>query len=97
MTCLMKTSGTERELAARDIAGRLSKLGYRLGRLPHVKIQKWREKVMIEPTAKNLAVQRYLLALRLVQGKEPNEAAKFLLHNAAALYPAEFPKKASFK
>jgi hypothetical protein len=97
MTSLMKTSGMDRELAARDIAGRLSKLGYRLGRLPHVKIQKWREKMMAEPAAENLAVQRYLLALTLVEGKEPSEAANFLLANAAALSPAEFPKKGAFK
>jgi hypothetical protein len=96
-TSLMKNREIDRELAARDIAGRLSKLGYRLGRLPHVKIQKWREKMMAEPAAENLAVQRYFHALRLVEGKEPSEAANFLLANAAALYPAEFPKKGTFK
>lgn len=97
MTSLMRNREISRELAARDIAGRLNKLGYRLGRLSHVKLEKWREKMMTESVLENLAVQRYQLALRLVKDMKPDEAATFLLQNLTALYPAEFPKKGTFK
>jgi hypothetical protein len=95
MTIVM--NGMGREAAARNIAGRLSKLGYRLGRIPHVKIAKWREKMMSESPSENLAVQRYELALKLVKDLEPNKAAEFLLDSLRTLCPAEFPKKGAFK
>ena len=96
MTILMKNGEMSRELAARDIAARLSKLGYRLGRIPHVKIAKWREKMMTESRRENLAVQRYELALELVKELEPDKAVEFLLKNVQTLSPAEFPKKGAF-
>jgi hypothetical protein len=94
MTTLMARPEMSRDLAARDIARRLSVMGY--GKIQAVQVKKWREKMMTERAAENLAVQRYELALKWVEGKEPTEAVKFLLGDLPALYPANFPRRGAF-
>jgi hypothetical protein len=96
MTSLMTDRKMSRELASRNIARRLSEMGYRSRKIGHVQIAKWREKMMTERAAENLAVQRYEFALTWVEGKEPREAVKFLLDNLQALCPTDFPKKGTF-
>jgi hypothetical protein len=91
MTSLMKSSEMDRDLAARNIARRLNEMGYGPGRLTAVQLAKWREKMMTERAAENLAVQRYELALKCVQELEPAEAARFLLSNLPILHPMYFP------
>ena len=49
--------------------------------------------MMTERAAENLAVARYQLALAQVKGKDPAEAAEFILANIPALYPPQIPKK----
>lgn len=95
MTCLMEGGQMARIDAAREVASRLSRLGYRLGRIPHGRIAKWREEMMRESARENLAVQRYQHALKAVKemGMDATAAVSFLLGNLPLLYPAEFPKK----
>jgi len=93
MTLLMEgRHGMSLEQAGREIASRLSKLGYRGGRISHQKIAKWREKMMTESVRENLAVQRYELALTWVKGLDAAAAVNFLLSCLPSLHPAEFPK-----
>ena len=91
MTKRMEAREISREQAARDIARRLGELGYQPGRIQYNQIEDWRDKMREGDTA-SLAVQRYRLALKLVEPKGPIEGAKFLLGNLPALYPANFPK-----
>jgi hypothetical protein len=58
-----------------------------------LQVAKWREKMMTELAAENLAVARYQLALEQVKGKTPAEGAKFLLANMSALHPPRIPRK----
>jgi hypothetical protein len=95
MTSLMKASEMDRDLAARNIARRLSEMGYGPGKLTAVQLAKWREKMMTERAAENLAVQRYELALKWVKELEPAEAVRFLLSNLPILHPTYFPKRRS--
>jgi hypothetical protein len=91
MTKRMEALEISREQAARDIARRLSELGYQPGRIQHGQIEDWRDKMM-EGDFTSLAVQRYRLALKWVESKQPIEGVKFLLGNLPSLYPANFPK-----
>ncbi len=89
-------AGKSRNDASRDIAGQLNKMGYRGGsgnRIEASQVSKWREKMMTERAAENLAVARYQLALEQVKGMTPGEAAKVLLANMLALHPPTIPKK----
>jgi hypothetical protein len=95
MTLQMK-AGKSRDDAADEIANRLNRMGYRHpsgDRIEGSQVAKWREKMMTERAAENLAVARYQLALERVKGMEAAEAAKFLLSNMPALYPPKIPKK----
>ena len=92
MTSLMKSPEMDRDLAARNIARRLKEMGYSPGNLTAVQLAKWREKMMTERAAENLAVQRYELALKCVKELAPAEAVKFLLSNLPILHPTYFPK-----
>jgi hypothetical protein len=91
MTKRMEGPEISRELAARDIARRLSELGYQPERIQFGQIEDWRDKMM-EGDFTSLAVQRYRLALKWVESKQPIEGVKFLLGNLPALYPANFSK-----
>lgn len=93
MTCLMEQQGMSLDLAARDIATRLRRLGYPAGRISHRNIAKWREKMMTERAAENLGVQRYQLALKSTRQMTANEAVTFLLNSLTTLSAGEFPKK----
>jgi len=93
MTVLMERGGMDRERAAREVARRLSKLGYRRGNISYSNIAKWREKMMTERAAENLAVQRYELGLQSVKDMEPGKALKLLVDNLPTLHPAEFANK----
>jgi hypothetical protein len=96
MTLLVKGGGISRNDAARDIASRLTKLGYRDSsgnRFTGAQIAKWREKMMTERAAENMAVARYQLALEWVKAKETCEAVEFLLRSMPAFHPPNFPKK----
>ena len=92
MTSLMKSPEMDRDLAARNIARRLKEMGYSPGNLTAVQLAKWREKMMTERAAENLAVQRYELALKCVEELAPAEAVKFLLSNLPILHPTYFAK-----
>ena len=91
-------AGKSRKDASHEIAARLNRMGYRdsLGNpIEGAQVAKWREKMMTERAAENLAVARYELALEQVKGMAPGEAAKFLLTNMPALNPPTIPKKAT--
>jgi hypothetical protein len=91
-------AGKSRKEASREIATRLSKMGYRdsLGNpVEAAQVAKWREKMMTERAAENLAVARYQLALEQVKGMAPSEGSKFLLANMPELHPPTGPKKAA--
>jgi hypothetical protein len=95
MTLLM-TAGTKREDAGREIARHLERMGYRHAsgdRISASQIAKWRERMMTERAAENLAVARYQLALEQVKGQDAAAAANFILANIPALYPPQIPKK----
>jgi len=95
MTLLM-TAGTKREDAGREIARHLERMGYRHAsgdRISGSQIAKWRERMMTERAAENLAAARYQLALEQVKGQDPAAAANFILANIPALYPPQIPKK----
>jgi hypothetical protein len=94
MTLQMK-AGKSRDDAAGEIANRLSRMGYRHpsgDRLEGSQVAKWREKMMTERAAENLAVARYQLALQQVKGMNPAEGVTRLLANIPALYPLKIPK-----
>jgi len=91
MTKRMEAVEVSREQAGRDIARRLGELGYQPGRIQATQIEDWRDKMREGDTA-SLAVQRYRLALKLVEPKQPVEGVKFLLGNLPSLYPVNFPK-----
>jgi hypothetical protein len=94
MTCLLK-QGMKREGAARDIARRLTKMGYRSNEgneFTASQIAKWREKMMTERAAENRAVAQYQLALDTVKSMDGNVAVNFLMDSMPQLYPASFPK-----
>jgi hypothetical protein len=93
MTSLMNSPEMDRKLAARNIARRLSEMGYGPGKITTVQIEKWREKMMTERAAENLAVQRYEMALQWVQLMAPADAVRFLLSHLPILHPVYFPKK----
>jgi len=93
MTSLMKSPEMDRDLAARNIARRLSEMGYGPGRLTSAQLSKWREKMMTESATENLAVQRYNLALKWVNDMQSAEAVRFLLDHLPIFHPAHFPKR----
>jgi hypothetical protein len=94
MTKRMQAAEISLEPAARDIERRLGELGYRRRTaIEHKQIAKWREK-MNEGGIGDRGVERYRLALQLVQEMQPVEGTQFLLGSLAALYPSEFAKKA---
>ncbi len=96
MTRLMDGRKVSRDKAASDIARRLSKMGCKdsAGKsISGSQIAKWREKMMTERAAENLAVARYQLTLQLVSGEPPVEAVAFILDSLTDLSPANFPKK----
>jgi beta-lactamase class D len=93
MTTLMRDQEIDRNVAARKIATRLNEMGYGDEKLSAGQVAKWREKMMTESAAENLAVQRYQLSLELVKTTEPAAAVKFLLDNLPILHPAHFPKR----
>jgi hypothetical protein len=95
MTSLMRDQEMDRDLAARNIARRLSEMGYGPGKVTAVQVAKWREKMMTERAAENLAVQRYELALEWVKDMQPTAAVKFLLDHLPILHLAHFPKRRS--
>lgn len=89
-------AGKRRKEASREIAAQLNRMGYRDSsgnRIEGSQVAKWREKMMTERAAENLAVARYQLALEKVKGIAPGEAAKFVLANMPALHPPTIPKK----
>jgi hypothetical protein len=93
---LFMLGGRKREDAGQAVASDLNKAGYRDAsgnRISPVQIAKWREKMMTERAVENLAVARYQLALEQVKGKDPDEAARFILDTMPALYPPQIPKK----
>jgi hypothetical protein len=95
MTLQMK-AGKKRDDAAGEIASRLNRMGYRHpsgDRLEGSQVGKWREKMMTERAAENLAVARYQLALQQVNGMAPAEGAALLLDNIPGLYPQKIPQK----
>jgi hypothetical protein len=95
MTLAMQAGKGRRE-ASREIASQLYKMGYRDtsgNRIEGAQVAKWREKMMTERAAENLAVARYQLALEQVKGVAPGEAVEFLLANMPALHPPTIPKK----
>lgn len=94
MTLFMQ-GGLKRDDAGRTVASRIGKMGYRDAsgnRISSVQIAKWREKMMTERASENLAVARYQLALKQVQGKDPADAAGLVLDSLPALYPPQMPK-----
>jgi hypothetical protein len=95
LTLLMKAPGMKREEAAHTIARHLARLGYKdpeTGPITAAHIKKWREKMMTEMASENLAVQRYDLALDLMKGRDPAEAARYVLDQLPSLHPGKFPK-----
>jgi hypothetical protein len=94
MTCLVK-QGIKREGAARDIARRLTRMGYRSSagdEFTASQIAKWREKMETERAAENRAAAQYQLALETVKSMDSNVAVNFLMDSMPQLYPANFPK-----
>ena len=81
----------DRNLAARDIANRMNRMGYKPGPLKAREITKWREKMM-ESSPQDLAVKRYRLALNWVKDLAPAKGAAFLLSNLPEIHPGNFPK-----
>jgi hypothetical protein len=95
MTLQMR-AGKRRKEASGEIAAQLNRMGYRDGLgnpIAGAQVAKWREKMMTERAAENLAVVRYQLALEQVKGIAPGEAVKFLLANMPSLHPPTIPKK----
>ena len=95
MTLQMKT-GMPLKNASREIAEQLNKMGFRDSRGDRIKgaqVAKWREKMTTERAAENLAVARYELALKSVEGLPPSEAVELVLANVPALTPPKNPKK----
>lgn len=96
MTRLVEGGSMTRKDAAEYVARRLNGLGYGPDRLSGVQIAKWRENIMAAYVREDRAAQRYQLALKLVEGKEPIPAVDFLLKNLCTMHPASFPKKGTF-
>jgi hypothetical protein len=96
MTVLVASKKLKRVEAARDIARRLSKMGARHSSgktVTHTQIGKWREKMMTERAAENVAVAHYEAAKQQVNGMEPLAAVDLILSSLTDLSPANFPKK----
>ena len=92
MTRLME--GMSRDAAARSIARRLTRMGYRNSSGAEItgsQLMKWREKMMTELPAENRAAAQYQLALKTVKPMERAEAVEFLMNSMPALYPPNFP------
>ena len=97
VTRLIKGKAVSRPDAAAVVAKMLSEMGCRHAsgeKISPSQIAKWREKMMTERAAEDLAVARYELALEMTSGMEPLESVKFMLGWLADLSPANFPKKA---
>jgi hypothetical protein len=95
MTRLMDHRMMKRADAARDVARRLTKEGYRHPSgepITGPQVEDWRDKMMTERAAENRAVAQYQLALETVKAMEPREAFEFLMRSMPSLYPPNFPK-----
>ena len=96
MTLLVTGKKLSLNEASRDIARRLSKMGAKhwSGKaVTHGQIAKWREKMMTERAAENVAVAHYEAAKQQVIGMEPLKAVDLMLSSLTDLSPANFPKK----
>ena len=96
MTCLVERTAMTRAQAAKDVARRLSRMGYKHPSGKEIKpaqIVDWREKMMTELAAENRAVGRYQTALYWVKDEEPQAALTFLLNALPGVSPARNPKK----
>ena len=79
-TCLIQ-HGLKRAEAAKEVARRLTAMGYRSdsgGRFKGKQIEKWREKMMTERAAENQAVAQYQFALETVKSMDSKAAVDFL-------------------
>ena len=95
MTCLVERTAMTRAQAAKDVARRLSRMGYKHPSGKEIKpaqIVAWREKMMTELAAENRAVGRYQTALYWVKDEEPQAALTFLLNALPGVSPARNPK-----
>jgi hypothetical protein len=95
MTRLTDDRLMKRADAGRDIARKLTKMGFRhpSGKpITGSQVAKWREKMMTERADENRAVAQYQLALVTVKAMKPLEAVEFLMRSMPQLYPPNFPK-----
>ncbi len=95
MTKLTDSRVMKRADAARNIARRLSKMGFTRpsgDAITGPQVAKWREKMMTERAAENRAVAQYQFALETVKTMEPHKAVEFLMGSMPHLYPPNFPK-----
>jgi hypothetical protein len=95
MTRLISSKLMSRNEAAREIAKRLSRMGYKhsAGKpITAARVAKWRDKMTTELATENLAVARYEVALKWVIGMETPAAVEFLLDSLTDLFPPDFPK-----
>jgi hypothetical protein len=94
MTRLMDGRTMSREKAARSVARRLTKIGYRSSSGSEItgsQVAKWREKMMTELASEDRAAAQYQLALKSVESMETTQAVEFLMNSMPALYPPNFP------
>ena len=95
MTCLVEKQRVKRSDAAKEVARRLTGMGYRSHageRFEASQIAKWREKITTERAAENRATAQYQLALEMVKSMEGRAAFDFLMGSMPDLYPPNFPK-----
>jgi hypothetical protein len=95
MTRLMDHRMVKRADAARDVARRLTKEGYRHPSgepITGPQVEDWRDKMMTERAAENRAVAQYQLAIETVKAMEAREAFEFLMRSMPSLYPPNFRK-----
>jgi DNA methylase/ParB-like nuclease domain len=95
MTVLMSNRTMKRADAGREIARRLTRMGYRHSSgepFTSSQIGKWREKMMTERPSEDRATANYHLALATVKTMEPGQAVEFLLGSMPSLYPRTFPE-----
>ena len=95
MTCLVKKQRVKRSDAAKEVARRLTAMGYRSHageQFEASQIAKWREKITTERPAENRATANYQLALEMVKALEGRAAFDYLMGTIPALYPPNFPK-----
>jgi hypothetical protein len=101
MTCLVQ-GGTKRQEASRLLHGKLHKMGFefpqRINKVnsrdtfrPGAQFEKWRERVMEQVGAGNIADKSYRDALELVKGLAPNRAVQVLLDITKSCHPKHFP------